>query len=119
MNVLLLSDDLLFAPRLEAACRHCGAQLVMVRDAHDLHQAPPAGAAILDLAMPRCEPGELVPCLRARGVAAIAAYGAHVQRELLEKARAVGCELVLTRGQLHAQCESVVSRLVEMGAAGR
>lgn len=117
MNVLLLSQDLLFTPRLEAACGRCGAELVAVRAADALAQAPEAGAAILDLAMPGSEPERLVASLRARGVAAIAAYGSHVQQALLERARAAGCDLVLTRGQLHVQCDQVVEQLVELVSA--
>lgn len=118
MNVLFISGDLLFAPRLEAACRRYGVELVAVRRADALHQAPDAAAAILDLAMPGIQPEQVVTTLRARGVAAIAAYGAHVQQALLEQARAAGCGLVLSRGQLHAQCEQIVGRLVEMVSTG-
>lgn len=117
MNVLFVSGDLLFTPQLEAACRRHGAELVAVRRADALDRAPEAAAAILDLAMPGIQPEQVVAALRARGVAAIAAYGAHVQHGLLEQARAAGCSLVLSRGQLHAQCEQVVARLVEMVSA--
>ncbi len=118
MNVLFISADLMFAPQLEAACRRHGAELVAVRRADALHRAPEAAAAILDLAMPGIQPEQVVAALRARGVAAIAAYGAHVQQALLEQARSAGCGLVLSRGQLHAQCDEVVGRLMGMVSAG-
>ncbi|MCL6502375.1 MAG: hypothetical protein K6T86_06785 [Pirellulales bacterium] len=118
MNVVLLSGDLMFTPRLEAACRRHGAELLAVRDVESLCQIAEASAAILDLSTPGIRPAEVVASLRSRGVAAFAAYAAHVQHLILQEARAAGCHLVLTRGQLHAQCEQVVAQLLKLCAPG-
>jgi DNA-binding NarL/FixJ family response regulator len=66
---------------------------------------------ILDLSHAGLDPSQVAKRLGALvpGVA-IVAFGPHVHRERLAAATEAGCDLVVSRGQFHAEMDSILAR---------
>jgi DNA-binding response OmpR family regulator len=115
MPAAALISDLLMQSQLAGAAQRAGVELKTVSSADALVTAlaaQPPRLVILDLGHPGLDPAELLaraaPLLAADAVTI--AFGPHVHVERLDKARAAGCTLVLTRGQFHAQAEELLKR---------
>ena len=113
MNVMLVSGDLMFASKVSAACQRARAKLNVAASAvaaADMAAAEGPNLVIFDLTMPALDMASAVPRIRAAAAKAnIIAYGPHVDETRLVAAQAAGCDEVLTRGQFHAQMDSIVS----------
>ena len=65
---------------------------------------------LVDLSTSGLKIGELLPKLRAVSPQArVIAFGPHVHTGLLAAAREAGCDLVVSRGELHARIDSYLS----------
>jgi DNA-binding NarL/FixJ family response regulator len=100
---LLLSNDLLFTSRIQAAAERHGRSLRRAGSAAEALAAAarePFRCAILDLDCAGTELGSLIAALkRSAPPAFVVAYGPHVQAALLHAAREAGCDLVLPRSK--------------------
>lgn len=117
MTVLLLSTDLLFSSSLSGDAQRAGCQLHTADNTDQLLQKVATAAAptivLIDLGK-TSDVAEAVRQLRACATPprAILAYGPHVHRERLAAAREAGCDLVLTRGQLHSGATQLFANYV-------
>lgn len=104
--VLLLVDDLMFAPRLENSLRALGYRPLAATDeaqlSRALAQAPVL--AIVDLASPAVDWERLVGFIRGPGKKAdhvpVLGFGPHVDLALRERALAAGCTAVVGRSAI-------------------
>ncbi len=115
--ILVAVRDLLFASKIDAAARRVGAQVAWAP------RGVPLASAVADLQPAALladlgEPGaldELRIVRSARPDLRVVGFTGHLRTDLLDQARALGVEEVLTRGQLSASVDDV---LLRAGAAG-
>ena len=99
---ILLSDDLLFTSRIVGTARAQGLELKTARTVEQVRQlagATPPACVILDLNHPGLELAPLVGDLKKNGPCNVVGYGSHVAAEVLQQARAAGCDVVLPRSK--------------------
>ncbi|MCI0681747.1 MAG: hypothetical protein L0Y71_06560 [Gemmataceae bacterium] len=99
---ILLSDDLLFASRITGTARALGLDLKVARGAADLErlrQAQAPACVLVDLQHAELNVPALAAQLRQAGRCTLVGYGSHVAAEVLQQARADGCDVVLPRSQ--------------------
>ncbi len=112
MTVLVLSTDLLLQSQLAGAAERAGQSVHVVGSVEALlsrMNAEPAKLVVLDLSLPAIEAGELVRQLKDRSPSTtIAAFAPHVHRQRLADAKAAGCDVVMSRGQFHAEAEALL-----------
>ena len=96
------------ATRSAAVLKTVASELALLAEAE---QNPP-GLVILDLSHPGLSAAELVPRLKALlgSQVTIVAFGPHVHHERLEAARQAGCDVVISRGQFHAQIDQILAQ---------
>jgi DNA-binding response OmpR family regulator len=115
MTILVLSTDLLLQSQLAGAAERAGQPVEVVASVEALlsrMDAQPARLVILDLSLPAVDPGGLVRQLKDRSPSAtVAAFGPHVHRERLAEAKAAGCDVVMSRGQFHAEAEALLREI--------
>jgi CheY-like chemotaxis protein len=104
INVLLLSDDLIFTSRVTGTGRDLGLAVQSARSEaalRDLFVQKKPACLILDLSNPGLEIANLMDWLKQTGELRprVVAYGSHVDTATLKAARAAGCDDVLTRSQ--------------------
>src|SRR5262245_11758383 len=111
MSTLGLTSELMMRSQLAAAARAAGVDLEFCASGAALVER---GAAvrprliIIDLSEPGLDLAALVPALKAAGVSStVLAFGPHVHTDRLQSAKAAGCDLVISRGQFHAQAASL------------
>lgn len=118
MKLVLLTQDLMIASRVEGAARQLGLTLVQARD----EQAAVAAAedaecqvALVDLRAPGLDIGALVPSMRGAREEhlSIVACGPHVHEAKLAAASQAGCDAVITRGQLDRELEVILRESIE------
>jgi CheY-like chemotaxis protein len=107
--------DLLFSSRVCAAAADCGLRVSLATDSGQLAAHVSAGQGdlvLIDLAERDLELEAVVDQLRRlpRPPEAIVAFGPHVQASLLQRARDIGCDEVLTRGEFNKRMSAVLSR---------
>lgn len=114
MSCLYLTGDLLFSSQVSGAAARAGVALRVLGSAEAvlaLAAAERIGAVVLDLTAPGLSVGDVAPKLKKLPhPPVIVAYAPHVHGDTLAAAQAAGCDLVLTRGQFHAQMEDVLRR---------
>jgi DNA-binding response OmpR family regulator len=115
MNVVALVSDLVMRSHVAAAAERAGVPVELVTSAEALvtkaSQQPPQ-LVILDLSHPGLEPRELVPRVRellAEGGTSLA-FGPHVHSGRLAAAAEAGSDIVISRGQFHAQIDELLAR---------
>ncbi len=118
MSVLALTSDLVMRSQISASATRTGVLLQVAGTEDGLLTAAKAGTprlVILDLSHPRLDAASFVarlkPLLHSDGT--IVAFGPHVHGDLLAAATAAGCQTVISRGQFHAQMDSILQRGAE------
>ena len=110
----MLTTDLLLQSQLAGAAQVAGASVAVVATVDALRDkiaADPPRLVILDLGNTALDPRTVVSEVRAvASEVAIVAFGPHVNRERLDTARAAGCDVVMSRGQFHAQMPAILQR---------
>ncbi len=110
--ILVAVRDLMFSSKIDAAARRVGAQVAWAPRGVPLAAAVVdrnPGAVVADLG----EPGALEALREVRSVrpaVRIIGFTGHLRTDLLNEARALGIEEVLTRGQLSASLDDVLLR---------
>lgn len=115
MAALALISDLMMQSQASAAAKQAGVDLQVAFSEEALlakAQATPHNLVVLDLSHPGLDPPALVARLKPLlgDQATIIAFGPHVHQSKLEAAAAAGCNLVLSRGQFHAQLDALLAR---------
>jgi DNA-binding response OmpR family regulator len=108
MNCLLLSADLMISSQASGAARQAGVALSSVANPAaflERAKAEQPRAVIIDLGLPGLDIADVVSQLRSGATSplTIVSFGQHVYEAQLDAAKAAGCDMVLTRGQFHAQ----------------
>ena len=116
-KLVLVSTDLMLGARIEGAARQCGFTIVTTAGQGPALEASAGDcrAVFIDLRMPGINTAELVETLREQGDSSltIVACGPHVHEQRLDEARRAGCDLVLTRGQLDRDAESIFQQFAD------
>jgi len=116
-KLVLVSSDLILGARIEGATQQCGLTMVTVGGQGPALEASgdDCRAVIIDLRTPGINVAKLVEALRKQGDSSlpIVACGPHVHEQRLDEARRAGCDLVLTRGQLDREAESILQQLAD------
>lgn len=115
MGAVLLSADLACASKVTAAAERSGRPMQTAMSEDSVCQKLAAGGVelvLMDLNTPGPDWKQLVPRLRAASPAplTIVAFGPHVHETRLAAAGQAGCDLVLTRGQFHAQVDEILAK---------
>lgn len=114
MAALALISDLMTQSQATAAATRAGKSLQVVGTAAALLERAAAmhpQLVILDLSHPGLEIESIAASLKphlAEG-ATLVAFGPHVHKARLDAAVAAGCDLVLSRGQFHAQAAELLA----------
>jgi len=109
LAVLVACRDLLYRSRIQSAADRLGVALTLAprdRPLADAARAAGGGIALLDLG----DAGvlEAIPEVRAAGLT-VFAFAGHVQEERIAAARAAGADEVLSKGQLVARIDAILS----------
>jgi len=107
LRMLLVSPDLMAVSRIAGLCREEAATLETLRGLDDTPRGGPFDAVLLDLQSLPQDPTVVVARARALAgqaadgrAAKIVAFGPHVARDRLQRARDAGADLVVSRGEL-------------------
>ena len=114
-KILAVLDDLFFTVKINEAAKRAGVPVEFVKstkDALDKAQAHPP-VIILDLNCASLDPLKLIEELKSnaalKGIRLIG-YVSHVQAELIRKARAAGCDMVLARSAFSKDLPQILKR---------
>jgi hypothetical protein len=112
--VLLLVDNLFWSARWVRSLRALGHEAVVVASAGKAPAWIPGGpaeadVAIVNLAATRLPLEDWLPALRALGVRTIGHAG-HKEKDLLQRGREAGCDLVVTNGEITRRLPEVLAR---------
>lgn len=115
MSSIGLISDLVMQSHVTAAAQRAQIALEIALTADALMTkvvSSPPRLVMLDLAEPALDLEHLVPRLKERlpSGATIVAFGPHVHRQRLAAAESAGCDVVISRGQFHAQTEAILKR---------
>src|SRR5512147_153845 len=115
-TVVLIVDDLLFLPRLEAGLRHLGYHPLVATNETELSRAlfTAPVLVIVDLFSQSFNWERLVRFVKGPGKKAVhvptLGFGPHVDLALRERALAAGCTAVVGRGAIAGQLPSLVEK---------
>lgn len=115
MSILLLSRDLMLSSKLDGVARAVDQTLKVIgTDEAAMESVADSRAMVVDLEIPGLDIAELVQNLKARSSQGIqvVAYAPHVRTEKLAAAKEAGCDLVVSRGQIMSDAESILRRLL-------
>ncbi len=112
MPVLILTSDLLLQSQLAGAAGRAECTVESATTVESLleraNDARPE-LVCLDLSHAGLDPASVVPQVKqATPSATIVAFAPHVHRQRLAAAEQAGCDVVLSRGQFHADMESLL-----------
>lgn len=111
MLTILVTSDLMFSSTLHGAALQSGSEFQITsptRGIENLAELSPT-VVLIDLAGAGLELEPLVQQIREQSPATkIVAYGPHVHEQKLAHAEEVGCDQVLTRGQMHKTAVAVL-----------
>ena len=114
MATAALISDLMMASQVAAAATRCRVDLAITSSVEALLAKVAANRpalVIIDLTHPRLDVEQLIDRLKPilpEG-AKILAFGPHVHKDRLAAANAAGCDRVISRGQFHAEVESILA----------
>ena len=102
-RVLLACGDLFFSTQLRSAAQAAGANVDLELSADRILPRAATGDythLVLDVELPHLDMAAIVKSLPAEHRPRVIAFGPHMQTARLEGARAAGCDVVLSRGQI-------------------
>lgn len=115
VDVVFLSDDLMFAPRVSGITLSAGWTLReegTPDKAIDSTETESPRLLIVDLETTGLQISDLVARLPASDRPRILAFGPHVHHARLEAAREAGCDMVVSRGRFSADLPALLSELL-------
>ena len=114
-KILAVLDDLFFTVKIDEAAKRAGVPVEFVKsakDALDQARAHPR-MIILDLNCAGLDPLKLIEDLKSNAALKrirLIGYVSHVQAELIQKARAAGCDMVLARSAFSKDLPQILKR---------
>ena len=120
VDIVFLSDDLMFAPRVSGNTLSAGWTLREVGtpgEAIDSTGTESPRLLIVDLETTGLEITDLITRLPESNRPRILAFGPHVHHTRLEAARAAGCDMVVSRGRFSAELPALLSELLNLPPA--
>lgn len=122
LRVLAFVDDLMFLSRIREAARGPGAEVRALRKPEALVAEASKGQAVVlvDADSSRLPWADAVARLRKEGHDAgppVVAFFSHVHTENADKARAAGCDRVMTRGSFVAELPDLLAELASASPA--
>src|SRR4051812_46326230 len=111
MHVLFLTDDLLFASRIQAAAAglRLDVQISPPAKVESLASDPDCRLILADLFVLGDKAAEIIPQVKANfPQAKLIGFGPHVDVAMLATAKAAGCDEVLTRGEFQRQHANIL-----------
>lgn len=111
-RIVALMDDLFFQMKLAETAKHLGLEVKVAADGDRLFELldPAPGLIIVDLHA-RNEPLAVIARLRhARPAIPIISFASHVERELIDRARAAGSEDVMPRSAFTRNLADILGR---------
>ena len=115
-SALLLTGDLMFVTKFNAAAQRAGVTAEVAMSLDDLwtKAAGDVSLVAIDLTMRRLDIAAVVARLRELPAPpkTLLAFGPHVQTEALDAARVAGCDLVLPRSQFDGHLDDLLRRYV-------
>jgi DNA-binding response OmpR family regulator len=115
VDVVFLSDDLMFAPRVSGAVLSAGWTLREVGSptaAITSTETDTPRLLIVDLETTGLEIRELLSGLPETDRPVVLAFGPHVHHQRLEAARDAGCTMVVSRGRFSSDLPSLLSEIL-------
>ena len=115
VDVVFLSDDLMFAPRVSGAVLSAGWTLREVGSPTAAIAATETDSPrllIVDLETTGLEIRELLSGLPVTDRPVVLAFGPHVHHQRLEAARDAGCTMVVSRGRFSSDLPSLLSEIL-------
>ena len=115
VDVVFLSDDLMFAPRVSGAVLSAGWTLREVGTpaaAITSTETDTPKLLIVDLETTALNIQELLSNLSGPDRPSVLAFGPHVHHQRLESAREAGCTLVVSRGRFSSDLPALLSELL-------
>ena len=114
---VLLTTNLLFSSMVTGTASALGLEVAVagdVAEAVELCRAKPCAYVIIDLGMEEIEIETAVVRLReAAGAVPTIAYGSHVKKDRLDRARAAGCDEVMPRSKFSAELPALLQRFFD------
>ena len=114
-KLLLVTGDLMLLSRLERVAQVCSLTKVVAANRDQAVTACDAACqvAIIDLQASGNDISTIVAKLKeVNPELSIVAAGPHVHEQKLQQAQQAGCDVVVSRGQLDRDAESIVQRLL-------
>ncbi len=115
MAALALVSDLVMQSQISAAAARTGVAVEIAGAADALVarlEAVRPRLVVLDLSHAGLDPHQLVPRLKdlLTESATLVAFGPHVHKQRLNAAVEAGCNVVISRGQFHAEMDEILKR---------
>jgi PleD family two-component response regulator len=114
--ILAVLDDLMFTSKIKTAASRLGVAITFARSADgalaEMRQTTPS-LVILDLNNPRTDALAIVAGMKADPALASVrtlGYASHVQKDVIDSARAAGVDEVLARSAFSTQLPDILSR---------
>ena len=120
VDVVFLSDDLMFAPRVSGVALSAGWTLLEVgTPGKAIDSTETESPRLLSVALETTglQISDLVARLPVSDRPQILAFGPHVHRARLEAAREAGCDMVVSRGRFSADLPALLSELLSPPSA--
>ena len=112
MDVLVIEDNLMWSPRIKQTLNGLGHNPIVFAKIPD--PLPRADVAILNLGSKTLFSAELVEALKAQGTYVLAHAG-HKETELWEMGRAVGCDEIVSNGNLTFRLGNFLAKVPQSG----
>ena len=113
-NLLLVADDLFFSSKIESVAKFLGAELVKVKNSEELRgriERTPPDLVIMDLASKTVDAERAFAEIRSfagcEGVFCVG-YLPHVERELADRFREKGVDLVIARSRFSREMRAII-----------
>lgn len=113
-NLILVADDLFFSSKIESAAKSLGAELVKVKNREELRgriERTPPDLVIMDLASKTIDMERAFAEIRrlagGEGVFCVG-YLPHVERELADRFREKGVDLVIARSRFSREMREIL-----------
>jgi len=111
--VVIFVDDMFFTAKINSAAAECGRHIERIKTREQLEglaENPPS-LVIIDLNSDRLDPLKTIALLKSRAELSsvpIVSFVSHVQTDLIQAARAAGCDYVLPRSAFTQMISEIV-----------
>ena len=108
MKILILEDNLMWAPRLFKTVQAVGHEAVVISKIPE--EIPPADIAIVNLGSTSMPAQDLVPRIRRAGIKVLGHAG-HKEKELHQIGKEIGCDYLATNSEITHKLPDILARM--------